>query len=143
MQPGTIGTPNRPTRVTAEELYLGTGSPYNTDVGSLLGVTFSTAQTQDGALVFDGEKGEFGGEVTIWVDGSQHPVTAVEYVDGEGVRRPVIQWHLGALEDRAELPNGVTLPVQVTEDWAGKEFVLPTFINTVQVTEDWSGKTIS
>jgi len=114
--------------------------PYNTDVGSLLGVTFDVAQTQDGTLVFDGEQGEFGGEVTIWVGGSQHPVTAVEYVDSGGVPRPVVQWHLGAREDRAELPNGVTLPVQVTEDWVGKEFVLPTFIDTVQVTEDWVGK---
>jgi len=94
-QPGTIGTPNRPTRVTTEELYLGTGSPYNTDVGSLLGVTFDVAQTQDGTLVFDGVQGPFDGEVSIWVDGSQHPVTAVEYVDGGGVRRPVTRWHLG------------------------------------------------
>jgi len=115
-QPGTIGTLNRPTHVTAEELYLGTGSPYNTDVGSLLGVTFDVAQTQDGTLVFDGGQGPFNGEVTVWVDGSQHPVTGVEYVDGGGVRRPVTQWHLGpqgefvlTLDSLAFITPGFTL----------------------------------
>jgi len=45
--------------------------------------------------------------------------------------------------ERIKLPNGDSVTLQVEEDWVGKEFVLPTFVDTVQVTEDWSGKTIS
>jgi len=91
----SIGTAARPTAFDLAALFLGDGTPYSTSVDSLLGVTFGTAQTQDGTLVFDGTTGQFSGEATIWIDGNQHPVTAVEYTDSEGVRRPVTEWHLG------------------------------------------------
>lgn len=94
-QPGTLGTPARPTLLDTEGVGVGASTPL-AEINQLLGLTFDVAATQDGVLVFDGSRGQFTGEVTIWVDGSQHPVTSAEYYDGAGIGRPVTEWHLGA-----------------------------------------------
>ena len=131
----SVGTAERPTEVVTEQLQLD-----GVTVATLVGLAFDAASS-DGTAIFEGEDGEFDGEVTVRIDGEEYQVTGVNYKDPGGTLRNGIRWHRGPFVPSEELPDGTEVFLRVEEDWVGKEIAL-SGPGELQVEEDWVGKEI-
>jgi hypothetical protein len=104
---GEIGSSDRPTTISTDVLELLTQARA---VDSLVGLARDSAEQQDGTVVYTGTAGG-PTDLAVWVDGVKRPVTGVEWVDSNGVARPVTEWHLGPRSDFSVAITGTNGPV--------------------------------
>jgi len=96
-QPGALGTDDDPLDIETGVLELLNNTAGVATVENLVGVAADSTST-DGTLVYPTANGAQGvpTDLAVRIDGVNRPVTAIEYADSGGVRRPVTQWHLGS-----------------------------------------------
>jgi hypothetical protein len=79
-----------------------------------VGLARDSADTDDGVVVYDADAGA-PTDLAVWVDGTAHPVTGVEWVDSSGTHRPVTEWHLGPRSLFEVTITGTNSPVTAGE----------------------------